>query len=216
MQESDDDLMKRVAVDDGRAFAVLVERHEAKLRLYLARLLPRDVDASAEARELAQDVFVDVWRARARYEPRGFFLAWLLRMARSRATSRGRALQVRRLFAWKAAAATTSSTPPIDGLESVLAREDAAKVRAALASLPAKTREAVTLRFTYGLEPKEIAEVLGVDAGAVRVRLHRGLQLLRERVGVDVVDVDNGRATLTATSSTVQEQVPVLVKEGVR
>lgn len=227
--ESDDALMERVARDDGRAFAVLVVRHEARLRLYLARLLPSDVDAVVEARDLAQDVFVDVWRARARYQPRGFFLAWLLRMARSRAISRGRALQVRRLFARRASTAGNSpgaaaavgagaanaansanaahAAAGVDGLETVLAREEAAQVRQALAALPEKTREAVTLRFTYGMEPKEIGAVLGVDAGAVRVRLHRGLALLRARLGDDSV---------AAVADPAAVPVPVWSKEGVR
>lgn len=200
MEPSDDDLMQRVADDDdGRAFAVLVQRHEARLRLFLARSLPNDVDAAASARDVAQDVFVDVWKSRKRYQARGFFLAWLLRMARSRAASRGRALRVRRFFAG-AAAASTTTTAPCDGLESVLHKEQADRLRAAIATLPTKTREALTLRFTYDLEPREIAEILGVDAGAVRVRLHRGLELLRARVPEDEVLV----------------VVPVLLEEGVR
>lgn len=201
MDRSDDELMAACAgADDAAAFATLVARHEARVRLFIARSLPSDIDVVAEARDLAQEVFLEVWQRRRRYEGRGFFVAFLLRLARSRATSRGRALTVRRLFARatssapspsessssssSSSSASSSSRPP-DGFEAVLAREEAERLRAAMATLPRATREAITLRFTFGLEPREIAEVLGVDAGAVRVRLHRGLALLRERLDVD-------------------------------
>jgi RNA polymerase sigma-70 factor (ECF subfamily) len=186
--DDDDALMAACRIEGGtRAFAVLVSRHEARLRLFLARSLGDYVDVDAEARDLAQDVFVEVWQSRARYQARGRFVGWLLRIARSRATSRGRALAVRRLFSLRSAPTTTTTT--LDPLAAVLRREEEARVRAALSALPRTTREAVTLRFTYGLEHKEIGAILDVNEGAVRVRVHRGLGALEAALR-PVVDDD--------------------------
>ena len=176
----DDALMSRVSVGDADAFASLVRRHEGRLRAFLARSLPQDVDGVAEARDLAQEVFVELWQRRTRYEARGLFVAYLLRLARSKATSRGRALAVRRAFSLRSS--TSASFPPAapaDALAALLSAEEAAAVRARFQALPRASREAITLRCLYDLEPTEIAKVTGKSPEAVRVALHRGVHLLR-------------------------------------
>lgn len=65
-------------------------------------------------------------------------------------------------------------------LESALVRHEGGRVLEALAALPEPYREAVSLRYLDGLTPQEIAEIIGENANAVSVRVHRGLKKLRE------------------------------------
>ncbi len=176
---SDDALMRACANDDSAAFATLVRRHEARLRGFLARSLPSDIDGRSEARDLCQEVFLEVWRARHRYTGTGRFVPWILRMARSRATSRGRALAVRRLFARRATLAPADDAiVDDDALARLLSAEDRRRVRQALASLSRADREVLTLRVMWELDYEVIADALGLQPGAVRVRAYRALTRL--------------------------------------
>lgn len=169
--ESDDDLMARARGGAHAAFAVLVKRHERRVLGYLKRSL----DDGEEARDVAQDVFVEVWRRREQYQPQGKFVGWLFRIARSRATSRGRFRAVRRLFAARARPEEEGGARPDDVLER---RHQDAAVRAALQGLPASLRDAVALRHGAGLDYSDIAGILGIDEAAARQRACRGLALL--------------------------------------
>jgi RNA polymerase sigma-70 factor (ECF subfamily) len=170
--------MAACAADDAGAFAALVRRHEARLRGFLARSLPADVDTASEARDLCQEVFIEVWRARHRYQGSGRFVPWLLRIARSRAASRGRALAVRRLFARRADRVARAA--PGDALAHLISVDDRDRVRRALDGLPRADREILALRAIWELDYGAIAEVTGVSVGAARVRVHRALTRLAQ------------------------------------
>lgn len=172
-EESDDALMQRARGGDRACFTVLVKRHERRVLAYLRRSL----EDGEEARDVAQDVFVEVWRRREQYEPRGKFVGWLFRIARSRSTSRARFRAVRRLFAARAPLEEASGARPDHALEQ---RHQDALVRAALQGLPASLRDAVALRHAAGLDYSDIASVLGIEEAAARQRACRGLALLRK------------------------------------
>lgn len=172
---TDDALMTLAAAGDAVAFATVVRRHEQAVLRYLRHALP---DAH-DARDVCQDVFVEVWRRRQTYEPRGVFAAWLFRMARSRAISRGRMHTVRRLFAARAVVDDRSGPRPDDVYDERVA---AARVRGALQQLPATLREAVALRHGAELDHRTIAAILDVDEATARQRACRGLAALRERL----------------------------------
>ncbi len=177
----DDALMTAARAGEVAAFSALLRRHERAVLRYLVRALP---DAE-EARDVCQDVFVEVWNRRARYEARGLFQAWLFRLARSRATSRGRFLRVRRLFA-DARGAEARGADDVDNRAAPDAvheeRARAAALRGALDALPATLRDAVALRHGAGLDHRTIASILAVDEATARQRACRGLALLRARL----------------------------------
>jgi RNA polymerase sigma-70 factor (ECF subfamily) len=182
----DDALMARVRAGDARAFASLVEKHEERVRRFLERMLA----SSAEAEDVCQDVFVEVWRTRDRYEARGQFVAWLFRIARSRAASRGRFLAVRRfLVGWSeheaARTPTTEGTPADHVLRGEHDRQRRRDLDRALLRLPHDVREAVVLRHTLDVDYRALAAMLGVSEGALRVRVHRGLAALRAQLDAE-------------------------------
>jgi len=172
---TDDALMTLATAGDAQAFAALIRRHEQAVLRYLRHALP---DAN-EARDVCQDVFLEVWRRRHSYEPRGVFAAWLFRMVRSRAISRGRMHTVRRLFAARAVVDDSGGLRPDDVYDERVA---ATRVRAALQQLPAALRDAVALRHGAELDHRTIAAILDVDEATARQRACRGLAALRVRL----------------------------------
>jgi RNA polymerase sigma-70 factor (ECF subfamily) len=164
----DDALFLRAAEGDEPAFARLVGRHEDRLVRYLARFV-----GASDADDLAQDVFIDVWKARHRYRPEGRFVVFLLRCARNRAVQRLRWRAVRDAFA--------RNSPRDDVTLPHEAMRDRALVQA-LQLLPQPLREAVVLRHACDLDYGEIAAITGVVEGTLRARVSRGLVLLRDHL----------------------------------
>lgn len=167
----DDDLMRAAAAEDTSAFPALVRRHEARLLGFLTRM----VGSGDDARDVCQDVFVEVWRHRHRYRPEGHFVAWLFRIARSRAISRGRRRRLQALFL--GAAEPPPPTPDADVV--VEERRRRQRLERALARLPAAAREALALRHGAALDYLEVASVLGISEAAARQRCSRALAHLR-------------------------------------
>ena len=129
----------------------------------IARVPPHD------ARDLVQDVFVIAMRRMDVLREAESVGGWLLAIARARAADYWRAARPRGELP-----EATASDPP---------RAEAAQVLAALRDLPDAYREVLAMRLVEGLTGPEIAERTGLTPGSVRVNLHRGLKLLREKLG---------------------------------
>jgi RNA polymerase sigma-70 factor (ECF subfamily) len=152
---------------DRAAFAVLHERYG---RLVHAVLLAR-VPAGA-ADDLVQDVFVAALEGIGELRAAEAFGGWLAQIARRRAID---FLRARR------------ADQPLDADAAVAGGQVAAEAREALAAiraLPEVYRETLLMRLCEGLTGPEIAERTGLTPGSVRVNLHRGMQLLRARLGI--------------------------------
>lgn len=124
-----------------------------------------------EAHDLVQDVFVRALdRLHTLREPQAFG-AWLCAIARNEVRmSRRNKL---RLVPLHDDVAQAPDAPDPDGMH----------VLAAIQALPATYRETLVLRLVEGLSGRDIAERTGLTEGSVRVNLHRGMSLLRERLG---------------------------------
>ncbi len=166
-------LVVRCQTGDATAFAELVGLYQPGLRSFLAGMTDE-----TQADDLAQEVWVDVYRGVARLADPGAFPAWLYRVARHRALR-----ELRRV------------RQPLTSLEGIdlaeeepdeeFSAEDAERVQAALRKLPLEQREVLLLRFFEGLAYEEIATVLGCQLGTVRSRIHyakRALRRVMERV----------------------------------
>jgi RNA polymerase sigma factor (sigma-70 family) len=176
----DNELMRRLA--DGRtdALVALHARYVALVFGVAARALGRSA-----AEEVAQDVFVAVWRKAATFDPnRGSFRNWLLRIAHNRIVNeiRGRS---RRL--------SPTSDPDGEGISSALDSgpgPDEALWRAhrrdvllaALDALPPRQRQALRLAYLEELTHEQVAATLGLPLGTAKSRIHAGLQSLRSRL----------------------------------
>jgi RNA polymerase sigma-70 factor (ECF subfamily) len=159
-----------------RLHAGLVAGEEAALTELYARYGPlvyavavRLVRDSAAAEDVVQDVFVQVWRRPASYDPAaGTLRAWLAMLARRRAIDaiRRSARQRRR--------STAEPEPAPDPAEAAVRSALASSVRAAVGALPEAQRTAVLLAYAGGLTAREIAARLGVPEGTVKSRLRLG------------------------------------------
>lgn len=161
-----EDLVTAARRGERAAFAGLYERfHRVVHAVALARV------AACDAGDVVQDVFADAWRKLARLRDPAAFPGWILTIARNRATDVARR---RRARAIDPAADLAVDPPP---------RLEAAAALAAIRDLPETYRETLILRLVEGLSGPEIAEHTGMSPDSVRVHLHRGMKLLRERLG---------------------------------
>ncbi|MDF2694748.1 MAG: polymerase sigma-54 factor RpoN [Labilithrix sp.] len=179
-ERTDEELMALVRLGTRAAFRVLVVRHAEKVAGFCARI----TGDRAGAYEVAQEVWLAVWDARERWEPRSKFASWLYTIAFTR--SRNHARSRRRMAAVFAAeplepdAAARADELEIDRL---LERERQERLFQALGDLPPAMREAVILRFVDELSYEEMERVLSSNASTLRSRVHHALQRLKERLG---------------------------------
>lgn len=181
-------LIELVRGGDRDAFAALMAAHERPVRVYLAQLVGDD----EQARDLAQDVFLRVWDHIGELRDPASFRAWLFRLATNAARS---ALRRRRLLAWisldrppalrgqesgddQRPAESLLGPAPESGFDERLAESQA--LAAALRRVPLEYRACLLLHAGLGFSVAEVARQLDLTSGAVRMRLHRGLALLRE------------------------------------
>jgi len=170
----DDALMARTAQGEEAAFRLLVLRWEADVRAFLVHMLR----SPEEAEDLTQDTFVRVFREADRYRPAGLFRSWLFRIAGNLARSR---LRRRKIIGWLSLDPdrhdVVDQGPAPDEVLDAAARVRV--VRAALAQLPDRQREAITLHRYQGLKYREIAEVMGTTVPGVESLVQRALAALR-------------------------------------
>jgi len=173
VEESDEALMTALAAGDQDAFEQLYSRHKSVIFNYFLRATgSRDL-----AEDLFQDVFLRVFRAARRYEPREPFRVWLFTLARNLLRDRWR--QLKRTPDWDDSEAELPDTQP--GPEAILGRQqEADRLRTAVLRLPPALREVLILSRYHGLSFAEVARVVSSSEGAARVRAFRAMERLRE------------------------------------
>ena len=171
-----DDLPRVVGLarrGDRTAFAELYGRfHRAVHGVVLAKV------AYGDAADLVQDVFAAALERLPQLADPAAFPGWLMSIARNRAIDHVRGKK------------------PTDELTDIPVpaprSAEVAEVLAALRALPEAYQETMILRLVEGMSGPEIAEQTGLSPGSVRVNLHRGMKLLRERLGIDQEASDVG------------------------
>jgi RNA polymerase sigma-70 factor, ECF subfamily len=179
----DAELMLRVKDGDSASFGLLLEKHRSPVVHFLYRMIQN----RAVAEELAQEVFLRVYRSRATYEPTAKFTTWLFRIATHLALNALRdgkherfqerlddgspELQVRQL---------PDSRPSVE--EHMVYQAKLDEVRRAVALLPDKQRAAVLMHKYEELEYSQIAKVLNCSESAVKSLLFRAYEALRARL----------------------------------
>jgi RNA polymerase sigma-70 factor (ECF subfamily) len=158
-------LIEAAREGDRAAFGGLYRLYARMVHGILLARVPR-----VEVDDLVQDVFVvALTRLRSLRNP-GSFGPWLAMIARNRAHDFHRRSRE-----------TTELSEDLPG--EVHPEGDAAAVLAAIRALPEAYRETLVLRLVEGMTGPEIAERTGMTPGSVRVNLHRGMRMLRERLG---------------------------------
>lgn len=181
--ERDTELMLRVREGDSESFALLLERHRGPVVYYLSRML----QDQAVAEELAQEVFLRVYRSRSSYEPTAKFTTWLFRIATHLALNRIRDSKKEKGHASLdegsmegAPLQVADRRPNVE--QEMLDDVKLAEVRRAIATLPEKQRAAVLMHKYEELEYAQIAGVLGCSESAVKSLLFRAYESLRTRL----------------------------------
>ena len=179
----DAELMLRVKEGDGASFGVLLDKHRSSVVHFLFRM----VQNHAVAEELAQEVFLRVYRNRATYEPTAKFTTWLFRIAthlalnsirdgrhertQERLDDDSREIPVRQV---------KDRRPSVE--QSMVYQARLEEVRQAIATLPDKQRAAVLMHKYEEMEYSQIAAVLNCSESAVKSLLFRAYESLRARL----------------------------------
>ena len=164
----DDDRLRRACAGDALAFADLVRQHQ---RMVFSLAL-RIVANRAAAEELAQDVFLQLYRHLASLESDAHVVHWLRRVVAHRAIDLARQRARRPVTALEDGPEPAVHSSPGDPWI-------AARLRTLVDSLPPHPRAVVTLRFQDDLDPTEIATVLDMPLNTVKSHLRRSLAILR-------------------------------------
>lgn len=179
----DAQLMLRVRMGDSASFNLLLERHRTPVVHFLYRM----VQNRAIAEDLAQEVFLRVYRSRAGYEPSAKFTTWLFRIATNLAFNWVRdeknRRQQRSIDGDESSARAHQIGDGKPSVERVLVDEvKLQEVRDAIAQLPEKQRAAVLMHKYEEMEYSQIAKVLGLSESAVKSLLFRAYENLRARL----------------------------------
>lgn len=175
---SDEALVMLVTGRDERAFELIYDRY-ADLVYSVALRIVAD---PAMAQDVAQEVFLRLWRAPSNYDAgRGRFANWLVSVARNRAVDEVRTRGRRRLR--EVGSATAIDDPPDVRVEdpSAIAQADMDRsaVRRALGGLPEEQRLTLELAYYGGLTQQEIAQLLNQPLGTVKTRTRLAMKKLR-------------------------------------
>jgi RNA polymerase sigma-70 factor (ECF subfamily) len=175
------DLIRRAQAGEEAAFEALVRRHQQRAYRIARHMVPSEEDA----RDLAQEAFLRVFKGLERFDFQFGFATWLHRIVTNLAIDH---LRRRRLLttsggpdegdeSWEAELAAEDQPSPSQRLES---SETARRVRECIASLAPHFQAVLTLRELEGLPCTEIARIVGATHVTVRWRLHRGRKLFQE------------------------------------
>jgi RNA polymerase sigma-70 factor (ECF subfamily) len=175
-------LMQLVGGGDMRAFESLVERHQTLVAGTVGRMLGDNSDVE----DLAQQVFIRVWKSASRYEPRAKFTTWLLKITRNLVFNELRRRKRHATMPLQMDAESEEmqlkdergASPDQTFLEGELQ----GAINAAIAELPETQRMAVVLRRYEELSYEEIADVLDQTVPGVKSLLFRARTQLRERL----------------------------------
>lgn len=169
---TDDAVVSAAQAGDRPAFGLLYERYARMVHgILLCRVPPRDVD------DLVQEVFLLALRQLRSLRDVSRFGAWLGTITRNRANDYYRKASHLDRASDPAAEERAESRTNDYGVA-----QEAAMTLAVLGTMPETYRESLTLRLVEGMTGPEIAARLGLTHGSVRVNLHRGMQMLREKL----------------------------------
>lgn len=170
-ERSDDEIVGCVQKGDAKSFEILVQRYEQKIYKFFFRMLSH----SSDSEDLTQEVFIQAFRALSRYQSRGYFGAWLFTIARNISKNfSGKKIRDNRLL-------TPRELPEnVPAPTSAMVNETQDQAQLMLAPLPDEYRRVMVLKYISGLTCAEISRIENISESAVKQRLHRGREMIRE------------------------------------
>jgi RNA polymerase sigma-70 factor (ECF subfamily) len=182
VSSDDKQLIRQCLAGRTEAFGELVERYQDRLCNSLYRVL----GSADDARDAAQDAFVQAFQKLKTFKGNSAFYSWLFRIAlnaaatqRRRSRSRPTSIDSMRESTGQTPIDPHPETAPSHSMERA---ERQRAVQAALAAIPSEFRIPLVLKEIDGLKYQEIAEIVGCPIGTVRSRIHRARAELRQRL----------------------------------
>ncbi len=183
---TDAEVMLRAGAGDDAAFDYLVDKYRRPIVSFMYRMAHNQ----AVAEELAQEVFLRVYRSRASYHAEAKFTTWLYRIATNLGVNHARDTRTERM----ANTVNVDEPDPETGIapdvpdarpsieQRLLTQERLAAIRQRVMELPERQRMAVLMHKYQGLEYRQIGEVLKLSEAATKSLLFRAYETLRERL----------------------------------
>jgi RNA polymerase sigma-70 factor, ECF subfamily len=168
----DRQLLAQIVAGDRLAYTLFYDRHAPRI----LGLLVRGLRHRADAEDVLQDTFYQVWRCAAQYSAdRSSPEVWLMLLARSRLLD-----YVRRKRPDATGALANTEAPSYDPLAELTRAESAERLRRALLALPEEQRAAISMSFFTGLTHQQIAEQQAIPLGTAKTRILLGVRSLRK------------------------------------
>ena len=184
-EPSSEDLMARIVKGDAEAFEILVNRHQTAV----LNLIYRFIGDKAQAKDLAQEVFIKVWQAAKTYKPEAKFTTWIYRVSTNVCFNELKSARRKKWFQFLRLGDQHEESIEdtfIDGSPSpedlLLAKEKNRQISDALQSLPDNQRMALVLRRYDNLSYTEIAQIIGCSVSAVESLLVRAKRTLQKKL----------------------------------
>jgi RNA polymerase sigma-70 factor (ECF subfamily) len=182
-------LVDRCRRGDRDSFARLMRLHEKQIYNYTYRML----GSEEEAEDLTQDIFIAAFRGMKGFRGEAKFSTWLYRIASNQTRNRIKYLSRRNFFVKKTRADELEKNTPPRGPENLadnapspeqwtISKDLAALVQDCLSQLPPDARQILILRDVQGFSYVELSEMLSLNPGTVKSRLHRARTDLQERL----------------------------------
>jgi RNA polymerase sigma-70 factor (ECF subfamily) len=171
-------LMVRLRSGDEAAMNQLLRQYWSPLVAYVTSL----INDRAQAEDVVQDTFLDLWNRSGAWDVSGSLAAFLYKVARHLALNQARRRRVRLRRAWHLKREADSRRPPtaLDTIERV---ELAAAINEAIRGLPPRRGEVFTLGYLHELKHSEIAAAMGISVQTVKNHMSAALGQLRRSLG---------------------------------
>jgi RNA polymerase sigma-70 factor (ECF subfamily) len=189
MQQTDQELIRRIQNQDADAFEIFFRRYRAMIQRHVARIVRHETVAE----DLVQEVFLRVWTRAEQWSDRGDVRAWLYRIGTNLALNQLRSVRRRpqqplEIFGHEPDREAEGSIPgwvvdaaALDPETAIELREQQKRFWHLIDTLPEAKREVFRLIYEAELDIQDIAETLGIPQGTVKSRLHYGKKrLVRE------------------------------------
>ena len=180
--EEDVRLMLRVKEGDEEALALLIGKHQDAVVGTVAKML----GSGSDAEDIAQQVFVRIWKSAKKYKPRAKFTTYMFTIMRNLVFNETRRRKIRKQVSieeqneeWGAQITDTQNKSPD---EASLQSELYQAIDKAIANLPEKQRMAVILRRYENTSYDDIAKIVGLSVSAVKSQLFRARVTLKEEL----------------------------------
>lgn len=172
------ELLRRIAAQDRDALNEFYDQTARPLFSIACRMLGN----AADAEEVIQDVFVQIWTKAGKFDAeKGQPFHWVLALTRNRCIDGLRARQRRsRIMVDMAGETERDQAIELAPVDAPLMEDDNAVIRSVLNNLPKDQRQAIEMAFFGGLTHQEIAESLNEPLGTIKARIRRGMLKLRE------------------------------------